>query len=92
MPCYPNPFQTGVWFPYELAESSAIEIKIYNIAGELVQRLEPGMQSAGSYVTNDKAVYWDGRNQSGERVANGIYVYMFRAGGYSATGKIGIVR
>ncbi|MBU0700305.1 T9SS type A sorting domain-containing protein [bacterium] len=92
LPCYPNPFQTGVWMPYELSEDSAVEIRIYNIAGELVRELDLGMKPAGSYVDSSKAAYWDGCNQSGERVASGIYLYIFKAGNFMAVKKMGICR
>ncbi|MBI4848801.1 MAG: T9SS type A sorting domain-containing protein [Nitrospirae bacterium] len=91
LPCYPNPSNTGVRFPYKLAENTEVKIEIYNIAGELVRRLEEGMQSQGDHIA-DNAAYWDGRTQSGERAASGIYIYLFKAGGYTVTGKIGMVR
>ncbi len=87
LPCYPNPFKTGVWIPYELAQDTAVDIKIYNIAGELVRGLDEGVKSAASHVT-----YWDGCNDGGEKVASGIYFCVFKAGSFSAVRKLGVCR
>ncbi|MDI6781777.1 MAG: FlgD immunoglobulin-like domain containing protein, partial [bacterium] len=89
--CYPNPSTGEVWFSYELARSEDVKIEIYNLAGELIRKMELGEQSAGKYEGNE-AAKWNGCNQSNDRVASGIYIYMFRAGSYKGTGKIGVVR
>ncbi len=34
-----------------------------------------GYQPSGYYLTQHRAAHWDGRNESGERVAGGIYFY-----------------
>ncbi|MEK7813766.1 MAG: FlgD immunoglobulin-like domain containing protein, partial [Candidatus Desantisbacteria bacterium] len=89
--CYPNPSTGEVWIPYRLAAASDVKITIYNVAGELIRTLELGEQSAEEHIGND-AAKWDGRTQSGEQVASGIYIYLFRAGGYTSAGKVGMVR
>ena len=40
---------------------------------------------AGSYVTADRATYWDGKTESGESVASGAYFYQLQAGDYTET-------
>ena len=60
----------------------------YDIYGRLVRRMELGRMPAGLYMSKDKAVRWDGRNDIGERMASGIYFYSLRAGGYSATKRM----
>ncbi len=77
---YPNPFNPETWIPYELNKASDVEIRIYNINGQIVRRLSLGQQPPGSYIAKDKAVYWDGANETGEKVSSGIYFYQLRAG------------
>jgi hypothetical protein len=85
---YPNPFNPETWIPYQLSQSADVNIIIYNAAGQVVRELELTQQPAGLYLDKDKAAYWNGKNQSGERVASGIYFYTIRAGDFTATQKM----
>ena len=58
----------------------------------MVRELDLGHQPAGYYADRAKAAYWDGRNASGELVASGIYFYRLRAGDYSATRRMVILK
>ena len=84
---YPNPFNPETWIPYRLARSSDVTITVYNSVGQLVRELDLGHRSAGVYSSQGRAAYWDGRNDSGEKVASGIYFYRIQAGGFIATKK-----
>ena len=84
LPNYPNPFNPETWIPYHLAQGAEVEIAIYDMKGVLVRRLALGYRAAGYYADRDRAAYWDGRNEDGESVASGIYVYRLRAGDYAA--------
>jgi hypothetical protein len=77
---YPNPFNPETWIPYELDKASDVEIRIYNVNGEMIRNITLGQQSPGYYVTRDKAAYWNGLNKYGERVSSGIYFYQVLAG------------
>ena len=89
---YPNPFNPDVWIPYELGEDSAVSVEIYNISGQLVRTLQVGMKKGGQYITKDKAAYWDGRTQLGERAASGVYFYVLKAGDYVSMRKMAILK
>ena len=92
LPNYPNPFNPETWIPYHLARGAEVAITIYDTKGTLVRRLALGNQSAGYYAERGKAAYWDGRNEDGEAVASGIYIYQFRAGDYAASRRMVIVK
>ena len=85
---YPNPFNPDTWIPYQVAEDVKVTIRIYNAAGRIVRTLDLGHRSAGFYVSKEKAAYWDGRNEAGERVSSGIYFYTIQAGEFTATRKM----
>ncbi len=92
LPNYPNPFNPETWIPYRLAREAEVAITIYDTKGTPVRRLALGNQAAGYYAERGKAAYWDGRNESGEAVASGIYIYQFRAGDYAASRRMVIVK
>ena len=92
LPNYPNPFNPETWIPYRLARESEVAITIYDTKGTPVRRLALGNQAAGYYAERGKAAYWDGRNEDGEAVASGIYVYHFQAGDYAASRRMVIVK
>jgi hypothetical protein len=89
---YPNPFNPETWLPYQLADDATVTISIYNQKGQLVRTIALGHQAAGVYISKDKAAYWDGRNDVGEKVANGVYFYTLQAGGFTATRRMLIVK
>ncbi|MBI1923047.1 T9SS type A sorting domain-containing protein [Candidatus Poribacteria bacterium] len=88
----PNPFNPETWMPYQLGKAAHVTIEIYNMAGRLVRMLDLGDQPAGTYLTRSRAAYWDGRNDRGERVASGIYFYTLKAGEYTATRRMVILK
>ena len=89
---YPNPFNPETWIPYRLAHDAEVEVTIYDTKGAIVRQLDLGYQPAGDYSTRSKAAYWDGRNESGESAASGIYLYTLSAGDYSATQKMLLIK
>ncbi len=96
---YPNPFRpreenyTTIYFTTKRAVAEK-SIGIYNLAGELVLDVE------GSSIYMDKwyddgYVYkyeWDGKNDYGDRVASGIYIYVVNADGSKKTGKLAVIK
>ncbi|RKU22912.1 hypothetical protein C6500_02855 [Candidatus Poribacteria bacterium] len=92
LPNYPNPFNPETWIPYQLAEDGFVRLTIYDQQGRVVRRLDLGHQTASVYESRSKAIYWDGRNEVGDRVASGIYFYTLTVGDYSATRKMVILK
>ena len=89
---YPNPFNPETWLPYNLAEQAEVTVKIYDIGGALVRQLNIGLQEPGNYQNQEKAAYWDGRDESRTRVASGIYFYTFTAGDFQSTRRMVILK
>jgi len=87
-PNYPNPFNPETWIPFQLTHDAEVAVDIYNMRGDVVRRLDLGYRAAGFYTSSRDAAYWDGLNDSGERVASGVYVYRLRAGGFSASKRM----
>jgi len=89
---YPNPFNPETWIPYRLAEGAFVTLTIYDLSGQVVRTLDVGRQNASTYENRSKAIYWDGRNELGQRAASGVYFYHLSAGDYSATRKMLILK
>lgn len=64
-----------------------VNLKIYNIAGQLVRTLASGQVPAGPH-----SVKWDGRDNSGNKVSSGIYIYRLQAGNKDLTRKLVVLR
>jgi hypothetical protein len=89
---YPNPFNPETWIPYSLKEAVPVTLEIYNARGQLVRVLKFGVQEPGDYLTPDTAAHWDGRNQQGEQMANGLYFYQLKAGDFRAIKKMVLLK
>ena len=92
LPNYPNPFNPETWIPYRLAKAADVTMTLYDSSGGLVRTLNVGFMIAAVYESREKAIYWDGRTEFGERVASGIYFYHLSAGNDSATRKMVILK
>ena len=92
LPNYPNPFNPETWIPYQLANSSDVQIVIYDTRGTTIRHLTLGHQPAGYYTTRDRAAYWDGHNGLGERVATGVYFYQLQTDNLSFLRKMAILK
>ncbi|MCB9088283.1 MAG: choice-of-anchor D domain-containing protein [Calditrichae bacterium] len=80
---YPNPFNPTTEIPYALPVNARVEIAVYNILGQKVRTLVNHAQSPGYYTAR-----WDGRNDAGQLVGSGIYIYRISAGSYTAMRKM----
>ncbi len=69
---YPNPFARSTTFTFQQNQSMPInvEIKIYTLAGRLVKVLR-----APSVADPFVRIPWDGRDEDGDAIANGVYLY-----------------
>ena len=90
---YPNPFnpleQDGT-IRYSLAEDGDVTIKIYDIGGNRARTL---IEDVPQSATDEQSIAWDGKNDKGKIVANGVYFYVIESSsGEKATGKAAVIR
>lgn len=86
---YPNPFNpdkraTNIRFSVE--KDSDVIIEIFDVAGDLVWKRELRAKPGKTTVS------WDGKNEKGDKVANGVYIYQVRTNGKSVVKKIVVLR
>lgn len=80
---FPNPFNPVTSISYALAEPSHVRITVYNLVGQAVRVLVDKDQPVGFHT-----IRWDGRNQRGQSVSSGIYLYQIEAGTFVDTRKM----
>lgn len=85
----PNPFANYTLLSYTLPKSSFVQLQVYDISGKMLKELEARgkKQEAGNYE-----VRWDGRDNLGQKVADGIYFCRLKTNDQTITKKISIIR
>jgi flagellar hook assembly protein FlgD len=91
---YPNPFKNDTYFTFKLTQiPDQLKIRIYTVAGRLIKQFSLTSENL-NYDFN--RIYWDGRDEDGDLVANGVYLYkvIMSANGktQSLTQKLAVVR
>jgi len=71
---YPNPFNPITNIVYEVPTRTDVEIKIYDILGNLINSLKVAAQNPGKHT-----ITWNGKNSINTDVASGVYIYRFMA-------------
>ncbi|MBS1272559.1 MAG: hypothetical protein MAGBODY4_01705 [Candidatus Marinimicrobia bacterium] len=71
---YPNPMRKSTKFTFSLSEPGAVSITVYTLAGQPVTTLKNTYSQAGFHT-----IHWDGQDEFGAPVANGMYLYRVTA-------------
>ncbi|MCL4707192.1 T9SS type A sorting domain-containing protein [bacterium] len=90
---YPNPFNPSTRITFALPQAGRVQLHIYNSFGQLVRTLANRELAQGWHELT-----WDGRNQNGQTVATGVYLYRIivqdqtGAATYSETRRMSFVK
>ena len=84
---YPNPFNPTTQIRYNLSEDAMVSITIYDIMGRSIRSLVNSKQTAGY-----RSIRWDGKNNLGEPVSAGMYIYTIQAGEFRQTKKMVLLK
>ncbi len=79
---YPNPFNPGTTVEFEVPEYSTVKLIVWNALGQKVKELYNGVSDPGRYP-----VYWDGKDESGNVLASGVYFITMYARSLEENGK-----
>lgn len=83
----PNPFNPSTTIKFYVPSTENVTLTIYNIIGEEVTTLVNNQVSAGYHIT-----YWNGKDNFGNTVASGIYLYRLQAGNFVETKKMNLLK
>ncbi len=83
----PNPFTRQTLIYYQTPHAGIVQLKVYNIAGQLVKILVNERHDTGVY-----GVTWNGTDNKGKRVSSGVYFYELQVGDTSVMKKMTLLR
>ena len=70
---YPNPFANETYFTFRLSQiPEEVKIRIYTIAGRMIKEI---IKKSSELNYDLNKIYWDGRDEDGDVIANGTYLY-----------------
>ena len=75
---WPNPFTTYTEFQFEhnrASEPLDVQVQIFSVSGQIIKSINQRIQATGNRVTG---ITWDGRDQYGDQIAKGVYVYKLK--------------
>jgi hypothetical protein len=84
---FPNPFNPETRIYFQIPQSHNVRIVVYNMLGQKVRMVTDSHFTPGNHVVN-----WDGRDDVGNAVPTGVYVYRIMAGEFIAAKKMLLVK
>lgn len=80
---YPNPFNPETRIEFTVPNASKVEITIYDELGRTIRKLANQQYGIGTY-----SITWNGKNDAGQLVASGLYLYAIKSGQFVSTRKM----
>ncbi len=84
---YPNPFNPTTTIDFKVASAANVNISVFNVLGQRVRNLVDQDLAAGSYSAT-----WDGRDDSSQPLASGVYFYRLQSGSYVESRKMTLLK
>lgn len=84
---YPNPFNPEATIQFSLKRDGAVTLRAYDVRGRLVRTILEGFLAGGT-----REVHWDGRDDSGRKLASGTYFLRLVAGTESQSRVVTILK
>ena len=84
---YPNPFNPTTEIRFTLSDPGQVTLQVYDILGRKVATLVDGQLGAAAHT-----VTWNGRDDAGQSVASGTYLYRLDTSGFSQTRTMTLIK
>ena len=84
---YPNPFNPTTEIRFTLSDPGQVSLQVYDILGRKVATLVDGQLGAAAHT-----VTWNGRDDAGQSVASGTYLYRLDTSGFSQTRTMTLIK
>lgn len=82
-PAFPNPFNPTTNIRYDLPETGYVDLRMFDLTGREIRSLARGFDHAGA-----KSVVWDGKDNRGQSVSAGVYIYRLETAGQVKSHKL----
>ncbi len=84
---YPNPFNPSTKISYKVSSGNHVSLTIHDLLGRELKTLVSEFQSAGNY-----SVTWNGKDELGNSVPSGVYLYSLHSGGLVVSKKMVLMK
>jgi serine protease AprX len=84
---YPNPFNPSTIISFSLSNKAQVELNVFDLLGRHVKTLVTGDVSAGEHT-----IIWDGKDETGQDVSSGVYLYKLDSSGASDARRMTLLR
>lgn len=84
---YPNPFNPGTRIDYDIDQETFVALEIFDLLGRHVRTLASALHQPGHFN-----LIWDGKDDRGQVVPSGVYVYQLRSAATASTRKMLLLR
>jgi hypothetical protein len=84
---YPNPFTSNTKFQFEhnlTNQNLKVRVSVYSVSGKLVKTIDEDVLAEGYRITD---IRWDGKDDFGDDLARGVYLYKVKVTGKDDKGK-----
>lgn len=86
-PAYPNPFNSTVRIPFQLAQAGDVNLKIIDLTGRQVYSEQLNSLSIGQHFAS-----WSGISSSGIPVSSGVYLLQINTADERAVRRVNLIR
>ncbi|MCX6833427.1 MAG: T9SS type A sorting domain-containing protein, partial [candidate division Zixibacteria bacterium] len=83
----PNPFNPSTLIRFAVPKAGDVQLQVLNILGQKVRTLVNEFRAVGTHE-----VQWDGRDDNGNAVSSGVYLYRIQAGNFVETKKMVLMK
>ncbi len=84
---YPNPFNPSTTITFALPTKTQVKLQVFNMLGQEVKTL-----ASGSYTAGIHQFEWDGKDNTGNTSATGIYLYRFETAEFVEVKKMILIK
>ena len=85
---FPNPFNPSTTIEFTLPQQNLVKVEIYNILGSKIATLIDNQELSSGI----KRITWNGKNDKGEQVVSGAYIYRITSGDISISKKMMLLK